>query len=391
MAVVRLVSLDPRPKLKRSRRYYMARNSVKYYANSTFPSQRANAVHVVRMCEALVRNGYEVTLVCYRVKPCTEEEVFSHYGVVFKFAIEFVDVPSERLKFVWGFGSLLSSMSGLDKECIVYGRDIYPLFLLALIGFSVCFEAHSAPINCIEAGVIKILVRLRNFRKIVVISTKLKEYFVESIRIHREHIVVAHDACDPFDNLEEVSTNTPLSGVGYVGSLDRTGRGINVILAAASAFPKQTFHVVGGSESEVAFWRARASKNVEFYGYQPSSLIPLFMRKFDVALMPYEPNLTLANSSFSTLDWMSPMKMFEYMAGRKVIISSDFEVLREVLNADNSYLIDPNDQDAWINCLATVLESYQIARTKAEKGHNEFLQRHTWDARILHLKSFECF
>ncbi len=37
------------------------------------------------------------------------------------------------------------------------------------------------------------------------------------------------------------------------------------------------------------------------------------------------------------------MKMFEYMAAKKAIVSSDLPVIREVLNEDNSILVEPDN------------------------------------------------
>ncbi len=49
----------------------------------------------------------------------------------------------------------------------------------------------------------------------------------------------------------------------------------------------------------------------------------------------------------NTSAWMSPMKMFEYMATGRLIIASDLPVLREVLNERNAALCPPDDPGAW--------------------------------------------
>ena len=51
--------------------------------------------------------------------------------------------------------------------------------------------------------------------------------------------------------------------------------------------------------------------------------------------MPY--GKTIAGSSGGNIaDVSSPMKMFEYMASGRVILTSDLPVLREVLNVNNA-------------------------------------------------------
>ena len=46
-------------------------------------------------------------------------------------------------------------------------------------------------------------------------------------------------------------------------------------------------------------------------------------------------------------DWISPLKMFEYMAQGKAIVASDLPMLREVLrNGENALLCDSDDPAA---------------------------------------------
>ena len=42
------------------------------------------------------------------------------------------------------------------------------------------------------------------------------------------------------------------------------------------------------------------------------------------------------------------MKMFEYMAAGRAILSSDLPVLREVLNEENAILLPPDEPAAWV-------------------------------------------
>ena len=56
--------------------------------------------------------------------------------------------------------------------------------------------------------------------------------------------------------------------------------------------------------------------------------------KADILLMPYSLNKVLTNSSGSssnTAKYASPIKMFEYLASGRPILSSNLRVLKEIL------------------------------------------------------------
>ena len=60
----------------------------------------------------------------------------------------------------------------------------------------------------------------------------------------------------------------------------------------------------------------------------------------DILLMPYTRKATFSGNHGNIVNFMSPMKMFDYLASGKIIISSDIKVLREILvDKYNSILI----------------------------------------------------
>ena len=49
------------------------------------------------------------------------------------------------------------------------------------------------------------------------------------------------------------------------------------------------------------------------------------------------------------------MKMFEYMAAERAIITSDLPVIREVLNESNAVFCPPDEVDAWKTAIEGLL------------------------------------
>ena len=69
-----------------------------------------------------------------------------------------------------------------------------------------------------------------------------------------------------------------------------------------------------------------------------------FRLKMDILLAPYQDRVTVAQSdNITTERWMSPLKLFEYMAAGKAIICSDIPVLREILENDMMETFCPDE------------------------------------------------
>ena len=140
----------------------------------------------------------------------------------------------------------------------------------------------------------------------------------------------------------------------YTGHL-YAGRGMEILLNLAQAHPRVNFLWVGGRAGDVAAWRAKVQdlglQNIHLTGFVPNVHIPIYQAAGDILLMPYERSVAVSGGG-NTADICSPMKMFEYLACGRAILSSDLPVLREVLNESNAVLVQPEDLHGWQAALA---------------------------------------
>ena len=73
--------------------------------------------------------------------------------------------------------------------------------------------------------------------------------------------------------------------------------------------------------------------------------------------MPYENSVMVNSNNLDTSKYMSPLKMFEYLASGKIIISSNHKVLKEILvNKYNSFIVKNNSAPEWIKLLKKFLK-----------------------------------
>jgi len=215
------------------------------------------------------------------------------------------------------------------------------------------------------------------------ISEALKNLYVSRFDIS-ERTVVCHDAATPPNGTPPVDYPWPSSRntlqVGYTGHLHQ-GRGIEVILECATRLPQYDFHVVGGEPKDVAFWKAQGAPNVYFHGFIEPSKVASVRQLCDVLMMPYQTDLLLPHSKVNTSAWMSPMKLFEYMASGKAIVASDLPVLREVLNEEMAVLVPPAASGQWVEAIRRC-EDKSYRQALAEKAYQTFLQHYTWEKRV---------
>jgi glycosyltransferase involved in cell wall biosynthesis len=95
--------------------------------------------------------------------------------------------------------------------------------------------------------------------------------------------------------------------------------------------------------------------------------------------MPYQERVA-ASSGGNIAQYLSPMKMFEYLACGRVILSSDLPVLREVLNDQNAVLLPPDDVGAWVEALEEIRGDPKRQQKLMAQAQND-AKRYTWESR----------
>jgi glycosyltransferase involved in cell wall biosynthesis len=141
---------------------------------------------------------------------------------------------------------------------------------------------------------------------------------------------------------------------------------------------------VGGEPDAVAAVKAELEgkrvKNVSLPGFVPNSELPLYLAACDVLLLPNQRKVS-GSGGGDIARWMSPMKLFEYMACGRLIIASDLPVLREVLSEQNALLCDPEDLDAWEQGLERAVEDKAWRQRLGQQALRD-ARRYAWTRRV---------
>ena len=165
--------------------------------------------------------------------------------------------------------------------------------------------------------------------------------------------------------------------VGFCGHLYE-GRGIEELLECARLLDQVLFLLVGGEPGDVDKYRSLAQRlnvpNVRFIGFVPYADVPTYLLASDILVMPY-------TTATSTHKYMSPMKMFDYLASGRLIVATDFPIVREILHdRRNAILVPPNSGQALAAGIQWLLDHPEVAAGLGEQARRD-AQQYSWDNR----------
>lgn len=350
---------------------------------STFPSREANSIHMMRMCEAFSQLKFEVCLYVSS-SGSSEEEIFNFYGIKKSFKIIQLKTPKIKGR------SLIYSLNAYrkianQKPNIVVGRSVQVCMLTSLAKIPTIFDAHGPVWEKIgvESFCYKIM-RNQNFLLRMTVNSKaLKAMCKKTNNLPKCPIVVANNGANAYP-LDDVPEKWPgrqnVFQVGYMGHLYQ-GRGVEVILSCAEKLQDMDFHIVGGLEKDIDFWKQSvALPNLFFHGFIKHAEVYKYRNKCDVLLAPYQKSVSVAGGGDSA-GYMNPIKLIEYMSSKKPIICSDLLVLREVLSINNALFCPPDKDSSWVDALCLLQKNKEISGKVAMAAYEDFLNGFTWKSR----------
>jgi glycosyltransferase involved in cell wall biosynthesis len=302
-------------------------------STAQIPSDTANSIQVMKVCQAFVQLGYNVTLLVPGNQPQTidKQQMIAHYGLEKLFPIQWLPLSNRRL-FPWT-AVWRARRLGAD---LIYAWPLQSATLSLLAGIPAMLELHDFPAGLAGPLWLRLFRILPRHKRFLPITDALRL----ALRLPDGQTVTAPDGVDleryvslpdpePARRMLDLPALPTVLCTGHLYA----GRGVDLFLGLAAKFPQASFVWVGGRLADVETWRKRAAhlNNVTFTGFVPNERIPLYQAAANVLLMPYQRTVA-TSSGGNTAEICSPMKMFEYMAAGRAILSSDLPVLHEVLD-----------------------------------------------------------
>ncbi len=355
-------------------------------AGSSIPSDTANSIQVMKACSALVELGHSLTLIVPEFAGRPQIDIQRHYGIPCPFPIEWLPSPSRRLFPILAFGRALR-----HRPELIYTWFPFSAALGLLARTPVVLEAHFYPTGRFGPLWHWAFVHLPGQKRLVCITQALLDILERDFGTHLrpEEIVIAPNGVElerfaSLPNPEQARRALGLPSAPTVVCAGHLypGRGADLFLELAKSLPEVQFVWVGGRPADVQEWTRRATgiQNIAFLGFVPNHELPRYLAAADVLLMPYGRVILGSSGSLSSAAVASPMKMFEYMAAGRPILSSDLPVIREVLDETMAVFAPPEDVSAWRSALIELLSDPQ-RRARLAANARRVIERYTWSAR----------
>jgi glycosyltransferase involved in cell wall biosynthesis len=355
---------------------------------SQVPSDSANSIQVMKVCQALAQLGHEILLIIPAGSALAfdDRQLLDHYGLNTAFPVEHLPARSRRT-----FPRTAVKRANDLGVNLVYAWPVQAAVLGLLSGFPVLLEMHDVPSGFFGPLWYRLFLGLPGKKRLLPITAALQRALKSRYGPPRRgDTLIAPDGVDleRYADLPEAEAArlqlglNPGQTVGCTGHL-YPGRGADLFLALAAALPQVNFVWVGGRPADAEAWQARAQDaalhNVTFTGFVPNRRLPLYQAAADILLMPYGRSIT-TSSGGNTAEICSPMKMFEYMAASRPILASDLPVFREVLDESCAVLCPPDDPQAWKSALVKLLEEPELRQQLAQAARTR-VTRFTWTER----------
>lgn len=366
--------------------------------DGNIPSKKAHSFSVMKMAQGFHQVGEQVSVVSLLSFPIMREflnfkNIYDHYGVTDRIRIKLLPV------FNWDFITKSTNAAGFHRRAIQYIRKKNPAFVYCRsyitaynsvkAGIPAFLETHTTLYDHPDLVKIYDVCRYPNFLGLITIHANIKKEHVKR-GIPEDKVIVLEDGVDleRFEISDKRDYWREMLGlpqnkklVVYCGHL-YDEKGIEHILRTAielKAVPDVRFLIVGGNESDIGRWKRYCDQgkitNVMFKGFVDNFEVPKYLRSADVLIMPYKTDI---DYQIMDIDSTSPLKLFEYMASKRPIVSSDIPAISKVLQHNHSALLaEPNNIAQIAKNVRDLLDNVEDANRLADNASEE-VKKYEW-------------
>ena len=364
-------------------------------STSQVPSSTANSIQLMKVCQALAGSAsadHPDNQVCLWIPGqavTAWEKLADHYGLAQPFELKWL--KSRPVFRRYDFALRAVQQARTWGANLVY-TWLLPAAVLALqLHLPVVLELHDLPTGAFGPRLFRYFAAHPGKKRLLVITHALAGRLgVENGRLPGADVQVAPNGVDleSYADLPDAAQARRRLGLAenltavYTGHL-YAGRGIDLLAGLAGALPAVNFLWVGGRPEDVAAWKEKLAglgiRNVVLTGFIDNRRLPLYQAAGDVLLMPYERAIA-GSSGGNSADICSPMKMFDYLACGRAILTSDLPVIHEILNDADACFCPPEDLPAWTKALVDLLQDAHRRQLLAAQARRDS-QRYSWQAR----------
>ena len=316
-----------------------------YIGGTSYPSKRANFLQVISQIKGFSINGIQTILFLpygfSKIKWNKKEEIRRNYHIPKE--IQIILVPFMAKSIFYNLAVLACSL-WMKKDVIV--TRVYDVFRMGrMLKMDIFYECHD-PKN-LKYGY--------STKGIYTISRELSDMIQQD-----NEVPYFSDATDlNFAEIDQRLMRTSAPSFFYAGKIHNE-RGIE-LLNNSSLLKRYSVRVAGSLECDL-------NEKIEFLGFLSREEIKKHINNSEVLLLLY-------SSSLPTLNFASPLKLYDYMASGRMIIAPDIPIISNYTECyENIELYSIDDQNSFEDAIGRCL-------LKLKRGVKISPLNRTWEQR----------
>jgi glycosyltransferase involved in cell wall biosynthesis len=150
--------------------------------------------------------------------------------------------------------------------------------------------------------------------------------------------------------------------------------------------------LIGGFQIDIDKWKRYCKEklisNTLFQGFINNSDIPKYLKAADVLIMPYQTDISYNVMDINTT---SPMKLFEYMASKRPIVTTNIPTISKVIEHDKSgMLAEPNNIEQLADYTLGLIEDKEKSKRISSNAFKE-VRKYEWRERCKKIIQKVCY
>ena len=376
---------------------------IAYCTNVRLPSERAHGHQIAKVTQALHDLGHEVEIFAPYRENTIQQSFSSYYNLASPVQLSHLG-KIDGIAAWWApgviglrfttflFGRILRKIlrERVKEFDLIYTRTPELLPFISCSTIPVILELHRIP----RFGRRRFLSLVRSCRLIVTMTSPMRQALID-LGISNIPIITEGDAVDLHDfegvpdrhatrEFLQIPAEVPL--IVYTGQLESMGlsKGIPELLSALMILAKRGLEfcavIAGGPENVAKRYRdtlpAVLKNSVRFLGHVPHLKIPMILAAADVLVYPAPKS----SHPFFLRD-TSPLKLFEYMAAGRPIVTADLPPIHDVLDEKMARFCRPGDPQDLAEAIRLTLEESSESQKRAHLARVH-VEQFTWEKRM---------
>ncbi len=346
---------------------------------SPMPTSTAHSIQAIKVTQALAQvSGAEVRLWVPGSTPAPWERLASNYGLTTPFAVDWLPARPALRRYDFAWAAVQAARAW--RADLIYTWTIQAAWLASRQGLPVVQEMHDVPMGRLGPWFFRQFAHSRTPHRILCTTRALRARLEDQLghALPDSQVLIAPNGTDmeryrdlPAAPQARAALNLAEKFTVVYSGHFYPGRGMDLLLELARAFPQVQFLWVGGKPQDVEPWKTRLQneqlENVVITGFVENSRLPSIQAAADVLVMPYRPAVSDSGGG-NIVEVFNPMKMFDYLATGRAILSSDLPVLHEVLNESNAVFARADDISDWVQVLGRLIQDDELRARLAQQA-----------------------